>query len=143
MNNIQDPSHGFLESHRLSDLGLDSLDLVECHCWIEQKLNIRIPDHTMDKVLTVRDLMEKVQKAASSDYKWRVILGSHSSKSVSDPLTVWHQSNTLTIQERIKTLHRDVQGIIKCMQQGNAQRKLQDVEEKLIETLIQLDEQKN
>ncbi len=44
----------------IDDLGADSLDLVEIAMAVEEALGISIPDSAVDKIVTVRNLIELV-----------------------------------------------------------------------------------
>ncbi|KAJ3094495.1 Acyl carrier protein 1, mitochondrial, partial [Phlyctochytrium bullatum] len=48
-----------LDSHFITDLGLDSLDQVEITMALEDEFNIEIPDRDADEILTPRQAVEK------------------------------------------------------------------------------------
>lgn len=54
------PSASFVD-----DLGADSLDLVELIMAMEEAFDIEIPDEVAEKIVTVKDAIEHVQKAAA------------------------------------------------------------------------------
>lgn len=43
-------------------LGLDSLDRLELVLYIEDKFKVEIPENELPKILTVKDLLEAVQR---------------------------------------------------------------------------------
>jgi NADH dehydrogenase (ubiquinone) 1 alpha/beta subcomplex 1 len=49
-----------LDSHFISDLGLDSLDQVEITMALEDEFNIEIPDKDAEEILTPRQAVEKI-----------------------------------------------------------------------------------
>lgn len=54
-----------LESHYLNDLGADSLDLMELMMAIEQdfqEYDLAIPDEEAEKLLTIKDTIEYIDK---------------------------------------------------------------------------------
>jgi acyl carrier protein len=55
------PAAEIRESHLLlEELGLDSLDLVECSMEVEEEFGISIPDELVEKVKTVGDIADGV-----------------------------------------------------------------------------------
>ncbi|MDR2693080.1 MAG: acyl carrier protein [Chitinispirillales bacterium] len=54
------PSSAFI-----GDLGADSLDLVELVMDLEEKFNVSIPDEDNDKLRTVQDAIDYINKARS------------------------------------------------------------------------------
>ena len=48
----------------VDDLGADSLDLVELIMAMEEAFGIEIPDEVAEKITTVKDAIEHVQKAS-------------------------------------------------------------------------------
>ncbi len=46
----------------IDDLGADSLDIVELIMAFEEEFNIEIPDETAEKIRTVRDAVELIDK---------------------------------------------------------------------------------
>ena len=51
-----------MESAFIDDLGADSLDIVELIMAFEEEFNIEIPDETAEKIRTVRDAVELIDK---------------------------------------------------------------------------------
>lgn len=49
------------EASLVDDLGLDSIGIVELQIWLEDKFNIKIGDDKMDKMHTVKDVVEFVR----------------------------------------------------------------------------------
>jgi len=47
-----------------SDLGMDSMQLYDLVCAIEEKLDIEIPDRMLPKFVTVRDVVEYLEATA-------------------------------------------------------------------------------
>ena len=50
----------------IDDLGADSLDLVEIAMAVEEALGISIPDSAVEKIVTVRNLIELVWRRCTS-----------------------------------------------------------------------------
>ncbi|MEO1942002.1 MAG: acyl carrier protein [Campylobacterales bacterium] len=50
------------ESKFVEDLGADSLDIVELMMSLEEKFGIEIPDSEAEKMETVQDVVEYIQK---------------------------------------------------------------------------------
>jgi acyl carrier protein len=50
------------EASFVDDLGADSLDLVELIMAMEEKFDIEIPDEDAEKIVTVRDAVDYVDK---------------------------------------------------------------------------------
>ncbi len=51
-----------MESSFLDDLGADSLDIVELIMALEEEFNLEIPDNEAEKITTVGDAVEYIQK---------------------------------------------------------------------------------
>jgi acyl carrier protein len=51
-----------LDSTFIDDLGADSLDIVELIMAFEEEFNIEIPDEAAEKIKTVRDAVEYIDK---------------------------------------------------------------------------------
>lgn len=51
-----------LDATFVDDLSADSLDIVELVMSIEEEFGIDIPDSTAEKITTVRDVVEYIQK---------------------------------------------------------------------------------
>ncbi len=54
-----------LDATFVDDLSADSLDIVELVMSIEEEFEIDIPDSTAEKITTVRDVVEYIQKEKS------------------------------------------------------------------------------
>jgi len=52
-----------LESDFVEDLGADSLDVVELVMALEEKFEIEIPDEAAEKIKTVKDVVDYIEKA--------------------------------------------------------------------------------
>ena len=52
-----------IESTFIDDLGADSLDIVELIMAFEEEFNTEIPDDVAEKIRTVRDAVELLDKA--------------------------------------------------------------------------------
>ena len=50
----------------ISDLGIDSLGMLEIIGSMERELKIQIPDETLSGISTIRDLLEVVEKRQTS-----------------------------------------------------------------------------
>ncbi|VVT45637.1 uncharacterized protein SAPINGB_P000821 [Magnusiomyces paraingens] len=59
---VADPSAITFETNFSSDLGLDSLDVVEVVLAIEEEFSIEIPDHEADEIKTVGQAVEYILK---------------------------------------------------------------------------------
>ena len=60
-----DPDDVKMDSTFIDDLGADSLDIVELIMALEEEFNTEIPDDVAEKIRTVRDaveLLDKVEK---------------------------------------------------------------------------------
>ncbi|NPA55121.1 MAG: acyl carrier protein [Epsilonproteobacteria bacterium] len=57
------PDEVKLESNFVEDLGADSLDVVELVMALEEKFEIEIPDSEAEKIQTVKDVVEYIEKA--------------------------------------------------------------------------------
>ena len=53
------------ETHFINDLGADSLDTVELVMELEEEFDITIPDDAADKIQTVGQAIEYIEKASS------------------------------------------------------------------------------
>jgi len=51
-----------MESTFIDDLGADSLDIVELIMAFEEEFNIEIPDEIAEKIKTVKDAVEYIEK---------------------------------------------------------------------------------
>ena len=51
-----------MDSTFIDDLGADSLDIVELIMAFEEEFNIEIPDEITEKIKTVRDAVEYIDK---------------------------------------------------------------------------------
>ncbi len=51
-----------LEAAYLDDLGADSLDIVELIMAFEEEFNIEIPDDVAEKIKTVQDTVDYIEK---------------------------------------------------------------------------------
>lgn len=51
-----------IESTFIDDLGADSLDIVELIMAFEEEFNIEIPDEIAEKIKTVKDAVEYIDK---------------------------------------------------------------------------------
>nr|WP_172413516.1 acyl carrier protein [Lebetimonas natsushimae] len=51
------------ESRFVEDLGADSLDVVEMIMALEEKFEIEIPDSEAEKIKTVQDVVDYIEKA--------------------------------------------------------------------------------
>ena len=54
-----------LDSQFVADLGFDSLALVEFVMLAEDEFNIVVPDKVSEKIHTVRDAVQAIQKSSS------------------------------------------------------------------------------
>ena len=52
------------ESHFVNDLGADSLDTVELVMELEEEFDINIPDDVAEKIQTVGEAIEHIEKAS-------------------------------------------------------------------------------
>ncbi len=57
-----DPAEVKEESKFVEDLGADSLDVVELVMALEEKFDIEIPDADAEKIVTVKDAIEYIEK---------------------------------------------------------------------------------
>jgi acyl carrier protein len=53
------------EARFVEDLGADSLDVVEMIMALEEKFEIEIPDSEAEKIQTVQDVIDYIEKAKS------------------------------------------------------------------------------
>jgi acyl carrier protein len=53
------------EANFVEDLGADSLDVVEMVMALEEKFEIEIPDSDAEKIKTVQDVIDYIEKAKS------------------------------------------------------------------------------
>ena len=51
-----------LESTFIDDLGADSLDIVELIMAFEEEFNVEIPDEAAEKIKTVQDVVDYIEK---------------------------------------------------------------------------------
>lgn len=61
-----DPSQVTPEASFVDDLGADSLDRVELVMAFEEAFGLEIPDEDAEKILTVRDAVQYIQRNAKS-----------------------------------------------------------------------------
>ena len=54
-----------LDSQFIADLGYDSLDLVEFVMLVEEEFDIVVPDEENEKIVTVRNAVQAIQKLIS------------------------------------------------------------------------------
>ena len=54
-----------LDSQFVADLGFDSLDFVEFVMVVEDEFDIVVPDEELEKINTVRDAVQAIQKSIS------------------------------------------------------------------------------
>ena len=54
-----------LDSQFAADLGFDSLDQVEFVMLVEEEFDIAVPDEVSEKIYTVRDAVQTIQKLLS------------------------------------------------------------------------------
>ena len=47
-----------------ADLGLNSMELFDIICTVEERFDIEIPDRMLPKLVTVQDVVEYLEKAA-------------------------------------------------------------------------------
>jgi len=52
------------EANVVDDLGADSLDVVELVMALEEAFNLEIPDEDAEKILTVKDIYDYIEKSA-------------------------------------------------------------------------------
>ena len=52
-----------IDSTFIDDLGADSLDIVELIMAFEEEFNIEIPDENAEKIKTVKDAVDYIEKA--------------------------------------------------------------------------------
>ncbi len=57
-----DPAEVKEESKFVEDLGADSLDVVELVMALEEKFDIEIPDADAEKIVTVKDAIDYIEK---------------------------------------------------------------------------------
>lgn len=51
-----------LDASFIEDLGCDSLDVVELVMTLEEEFNIEVPDEELEKLVTVGDVVEYIEK---------------------------------------------------------------------------------
>ncbi|RDU62660.1 acyl carrier protein [Helicobacter sp. MIT 14-3879] len=56
------PDEVKLESKFVDDLGADSLDVVELVMELENKFSVEIPDEEAEKISTVKDVVDYIEK---------------------------------------------------------------------------------
>ena len=61
-----EPADVVPEASFADDLGADSLDRVELIMAFEESFGLEIPDEDAEKIVTIRDAMEYIQKHAKS-----------------------------------------------------------------------------
>ena len=54
-----------LDSQFVADLGFDSLDMVEFQMLVEEEFDIAVPNEESEKIITVRDSVQAIQKLIS------------------------------------------------------------------------------
>jgi len=59
-----DLSNIALDSVLTSDLGMDSMQLYDLVCAVEERFEIEIPDRVLPKFVTVRDVVKYLEEAA-------------------------------------------------------------------------------
>ena len=60
-----DPDEIELDMTFLTDLGADSLDLYQIFMGVEEETGLQIPTEGLEKITTVREAVEWIEKAAS------------------------------------------------------------------------------
>lgn len=55
------------EAHFENDLGLDSLDSVECIMEVEEVLGVMLDDEVLEKIITVADAVKALDEALSEN----------------------------------------------------------------------------
>lgn len=55
------------ETHFVNDLGADSLDVTELVMELEEEFDIHIPDESAEKIQTVGQAIEHIEKAVETD----------------------------------------------------------------------------
>lgn len=55
------------DANLVAGLGADSLDQVELVMACEDEFNIEVPDDTAEKIVTVKDVIEAVQRLGASE----------------------------------------------------------------------------
>ena len=63
---VEKDFHHVAESTIISELGIDSLGMLEIIGSMERELKIQIPDEMLSGITTVRDLIDVVQKRLGS-----------------------------------------------------------------------------
>lgn len=66
-----DPADVKMESTFIDDLGADSLDIVELIMAFEEEFNTEIPDEVAEKIRTVKDAVELLDKKRLINIKGR------------------------------------------------------------------------
>jgi NADH dehydrogenase (ubiquinone) 1 alpha/beta subcomplex 1 len=56
------------DAHFIKDLGLDSLDVVECVVALEDEFVVRFPDAESERIFTPREAAKMIIKAQSKNY---------------------------------------------------------------------------
>ncbi|MGC8719641.1 MAG: acyl carrier protein [Thermodesulforhabdaceae bacterium] len=54
------------EAHVIDDLGADSLDVVEMIMALEEAFDIEIPDEDAEKIRTVQDIFDYIDRVAAN-----------------------------------------------------------------------------
>ena len=60
-----------LEAAYIDDLGADSLDIVELIMAFEEEFNIEIPDDVAEKIKTVQDTVDYIEKVCNKPRRGR------------------------------------------------------------------------
>ena len=63
---VEKDFHHVLEATVISDLGIDSLGMLEIIGSMERQLKIQIPDESLSGIATIADLLEVVEKRQAS-----------------------------------------------------------------------------
>jgi acyl carrier protein len=59
---VEKPFKGIIETTAISELGIDSLGMLEIVGSMERQLKIQIPDESLAGIQTVKDLLNVVEK---------------------------------------------------------------------------------
>ncbi|MGD0676793.1 MAG: acyl carrier protein [Polyangiaceae bacterium] len=59
---VEKDFHHAIESTPISELAIDSLGMLEIIGSLERQLRIQIPDEGLSGILTIRDLLDEVEK---------------------------------------------------------------------------------
>ncbi len=63
---VEKDFHHVVEATVISDLGIDSLGMLEIIGSMERQLKIQIPDESLSGIATIADLLEVVEKRQAS-----------------------------------------------------------------------------